>query len=366
VQPGRIGKYVLEQKLGEGANGQVYAGRDSVLGRPVALKLLHPRLTSDAKILARFRSEAEAMARLNHPHVLTVHDFVGDRNEWAIVMELIEGGETLESVLAREGRLAPARAAALLRDVADGLAHAHAHGIVHRDIKPANVMVTHVGKKEIAKLTDFGIARVLDQQRQTAMNTTLGTLYYMSPEQAGDAAVDAPADLYSLGVSAFELLTGAVPFEYNSPARLIRAHLEEVPPRVSTIVPHMPPEFDTLVAQMLAKDPAQRPASAEVVAQSLEPLIEARPSGSPAHPMAFAPTAAMPSTPPAAATRTAEGQAFTRGDASRSGQAQQSGGASTSMGVRTDEDKLALKIALGVVVFFLVVCVGGMALNCAL
>lgn len=350
TEPKRIGKYVLERALGEGGNGVVYAGRDSMLGRPVALKLLHPRLTSDATILGRFRAEAEAMARLNHPHVLTVHDFVGQGNEWAIVMEYVEGGESLASLVEREGRLEGARALPLLRGAARGLAHAHGHGIVHRDIKPANILVTQIGGEEVAKLTDFGIARVMDGDRRTADNMTLGTLYYMSPEQAADAAVDARADLYSFGITIYEVLTGRLPFEYDSPARLIRAHLEETAPRLSSLVPGVPRPLDDLVAGLLAKSPEARPPSADHIADTLTGLTTAEM-------LAFAPTAAaMPSQPPLRDLQSTADHGTQSTERPVAGAASTTGGPASSLGVRTDEDRLALKIALGTVVFFMVVC----------
>ena len=274
----RIGKYALGAALGTGGSGAVHRGIDTVLGRPVALKLLHPQLVHDAAVLARFRAEAEAMARLNHPNVVTVHDFAGAGKRWAIVMELVEGGETLASVLAREGRLAPERAARLLADVARGLGHAHARGIVHRDVKPANVLVVRDGHRERAKVTDFGIARLVDKQRMTADRTTLGTLYYMAPEQAGDSAVDARADLYSFGVTAYEVLTGSVPFRYESAPRLLRAHLEETPAPPSAMATGIPPTLDRLVSSLLAKRPEDRPPSADAVADALEALCSALPA----------------------------------------------------------------------------------------
>ncbi|HJK91019.1 MAG TPA: protein kinase [Polyangiaceae bacterium LLY-WYZ-15_(1-7)] len=291
----RIGKYALGAALGTGGSGAVHRGIDTVLGRPVALKLLHPQLVHDAAVLARFRAEAEAMARLNHPNVVTVHDFAGAGKRWAIVMELVEGGETLASVLAREGRLAPERAARLLADVARGLGHAHARGIVHRDVKPANVLVVRDGHRERAKVTDFGIARLVDKQRMTADRTTLGTLYYMAPEQAGDSAVDARADLYSFGVTAYEVLTGSVPFRYESAPRLLRAHLEETPAPPSAMATGIPPTLDRLVSSLLAKRPEDRPPSADAVADALEALGA---TGTPSGELAYAPTVAAPSGAP--------------------------------------------------------------------
>ncbi len=271
MQPGeRIGKYEVESLLGEGGNGVVYAARDTVLGRRVAVKLLHPRFVYDAHIAGRFRAEAEAMARLNHPNVVTVHDFVGDANAWAIVMELVEGGETLASILARDGRLGPGRALGLARQIAAGLGHAHHKGIIHRDIKPANVLVVREGAQETAKVTDFGIARIVDEERRTRGNMTLGTLYYIAPEQAQSSGVDQRADVYSLGITMYEALTGVVPFEYENPAQVLSAHISEAPRPPSARVPGLSPSVDRLVLDCIAKRPEDRPADGQAVLERID------------------------------------------------------------------------------------------------
>ena len=264
MQPGeRIGKYVVEAPLGEGGNGAVFAARDAMLGRRVALKVLHPELINDPTIAARFRQEAQAMAQLSHPHVVIVHDFVFDEKRWALVMELIESGETLSSLVRRSGRLPVSRALRLISQTASALGHAHRRGIVHRDVKPANVMVVHGESGEIAKLTDFGIARILHGERRTQAALTLGTLWYLAPEQAQNSAVDARADVYALGCSLYEALVGRVPFPYDNVARVLASHVSETPRPPSELVPGIPPEVDGLVLRCLAKNPFDRPRDGE-------------------------------------------------------------------------------------------------------
>lgn len=301
----QIGKYIVERHLGEGGNGAVYAATDQVLGRRVALKLLHPELVFEPQIAGRFRQEAQAMAQLNHPNVVTVHDLVGDAGTWAIVMELIEGGETLASVLRREGRLAPLRALRLIEQVAAGLGHAHARGIVHRDVKPANVMIVrHAPDTEIAKISDFGIARLVHGDKRTQGQLTLGTLWYLAPEQAQSSSVDARADIYALGATLYEALTGRVIFPYHNVARVLAAALSEAPTPPSQLAPGIAPELDATVLRFVAKSPELRPADGERAREELVQLARrlgafgepGRSSPSPATPLHLA-TSPAPSTP---------------------------------------------------------------------
>ncbi len=268
----RIGKYDLEEKLGEGGNGAVFAARDSVLGRRVAVKLLHPQMLTDASVAGRFRQEAQAMAQLTHPNVVVMHDFISDGARWAIVMELVEGGETLAGMIRREGRLNPQRALKIIKEIAGALGHAHAKGIVHRDVKPANILVVREAQRETAKLTDFGIARVMHGERRTHAQLTLGTLWYIAPEQAQNSGVDARADVYSLGASLYEALTGRVIFPYDNVARVLAAHIGEAAVPPSQLVPNIPQGVEQLVMRCIAKDPDERPANGEVLRGLLEEL----------------------------------------------------------------------------------------------
>ena len=250
----------------------MYAATDSVLGRRVALKLLHPMLMHDPQSAGRFRQEAQAMAQLNHPHVVTVFDFVGDSSTWAIVMELIENGETLAHLVKREGRVNPIRAVRLIKQVAAGLGHAHARGIVHRDVKPANIMIVRDGQGELAKVADFGIARLVHGEKRTHGQLTLGTLWYLAPEQAQSSSVDARADVYALGATLYEAITGRVVFPYDNVARVLAAHLTEQPTPPSMLVPGIPAALDALIMRLIAKAPEARPSSGEEVRTLLDDL----------------------------------------------------------------------------------------------
>jgi len=276
-----IGKYVVQRHLGAGGNGAVYEAHDSVLGRRVALKLLHPQLVFDPQIAGRFRQEAQAMAQLNHPNVVTVYDFVGEAGTWAIVMELVEGGETLASLLRREGRLAPARAVRLIEQVAAGLGHAHGRGVVHRDVKPANVMIVRHHGTEIAKISDFGIARLVHGEKRTQGQLTLGTLWYLAPEQAQSSSVDARADVYALGATLYEALTGRVVFPYDNVARVLAAALAEQPTPPSQLAPGIAPAVDEIVLRFIAKSPDARPAQGDAARAELEQLGRLLEGGAP-------------------------------------------------------------------------------------
>jgi len=242
---------------------EIRRGDDVLLQRPVAIKLL--REDGDPRSIARFKQEAQILARLHHPNVVTVFDTGVDGGEGFIVMELVEG-PTLRELLDREGRLAPERAAEIASALASALGFAHEHGVIHRDLKPANVLFMPDGR---VKLADMGIARLLSPEALTATLTLRGTPRYVSPEQARGDQVDSRADLYSLGCVLFEMLTGRTPFEGNL-AALSYAHVHTPAPRVRSLDPTIPAGMDELVAAMLEKDPANRPQTGEDVRTALD------------------------------------------------------------------------------------------------
>ncbi len=268
------GRYRVEEELGRGGMARVFRGTDTVLGRPVAIKILAPQFADDANFVTRFRREAQAAARLNNPHVVGVYDTGSDNGVHYIVMEYVEA-RTLADYLAGGGRIMPERAVELAESVCEALAVAHAAGIVHRDIKPANIMVSRDGR---VKVTDFGIARLTtsaDTVAQTA--AVLGTASYLSPEQAQGQPVDQRSDLYSLGAVLYEMVAGRPPFTGESAVAVASKHVLEPPDPPSTLNPDVSPELDAVIMKALAKNPANRYQSAEEMREDLERVRTGRP-----------------------------------------------------------------------------------------
>jgi TolB-like protein len=264
-----ISHYRVIQKLGEGGMGVVYRALDVKLGREVALKFLPPEWTRDEEARARFLREARAAAALNHPNICTVHEIDEGEGRIFIAMELLDGDD-LKARLA-SGPLDIGEALAIGAGVARGLAAAHRKGVVHRDVKPANVMVTSDGR---AKIMDFGLARLAGTTDLTRIGTTLGTVAYMSPEQARGEDVDHRTDTWSLGVVLYEMLTGKRPFVGDHDQAVIRSILEDEPKRASELRTGIPNEVDALIEKMLTKDVDGRSESAEKVARNLETQVK--------------------------------------------------------------------------------------------
>jgi eukaryotic-like serine/threonine-protein kinase len=280
LQAALAGRYTIERELGRGGMATVYLARDERHQRRVALKIVHPDLASvvgPSLGARRFQREIEIAAQLNHPHILPVYDSGAAAGHLYYIMPFVDG-ETLRHRLARAGPLAIDDAIHLLRDLARALAYAHRHGVVHRDIKPENVLLNRDGDALVA---DFGVAKALaaavgsDQQNASetlsAIGLVLGTPAYMAPEQAlGDAETDHRADLYALGVVAYEVLGGASPFSGRSAQGLMAAHLTETPKPIDVVRPDVPPSLASLVMQLLSKAPAERPQEAAQVLRVLE------------------------------------------------------------------------------------------------
>ncbi|MGW2598264.1 protein kinase domain-containing protein [Streptomyces klenkii] len=263
------GRYQLRDLLGEGGMASVHLAYDSVLDRQVAIKTLHTELGREASFRERFRREAQAVAKLTHTNIVSVFDTGEDDLDGStmpyIVMEYIEG-QPLRSVLdadvAQYGAMPAEKALKITADVLAALEVSHEMGLVHRDIKPGNVMMT---KRGVVKVMDFGIARAM-QSGVTSMTQTgmvVGTPQYLSPEQALGRGVDARSDLYSVGIMLFELLTGRLPFDADSPLAIAYAHVQEEPVAPSSINRSIPPAVDALVARALKKNPNERFPSAE-------------------------------------------------------------------------------------------------------
>jgi serine/threonine-protein kinase len=238
-----------------------------VLERRVALKILHEHFSADPEYVERFRREARAIARLNHPNIVTVIDRGEFGKRQFIVFEHIPG-ENLKEVVEREGQLPVAQALALTHQIARGLAFAHQHGVVHRDVKPQNVLLDESGT---AKVTDFGIARSLDPGEElTQTGTLLGTSDYIAPEQASGEPIDARSDQYSLGVLLYELLTGAVPYPADSFMAVAMRHLRDPVPSVRERRRDVPDRVDKIVVRAMAKSPADRFPSIEAMMGAIE------------------------------------------------------------------------------------------------
>lgn len=278
--PTKVGPYVLQRSLGRGGMGSVFLARHQQLGKLVAIKLLPWRSTHREHFEARFQREVRAAGGLDHPSIVSATDAGQENGTHYLVMEFIDGLD-LSRLVRAMGQVQIADACELIRQVAFGLSHAHAEGIVHRDIKPSNLMLNRRGQ---VKILDFGLARMGPWNEESAELTTvgqlMGTLDYMAPEQAERAeSVDYRADLYSLGATLFRLLCGRAPLAASpdqSPLAKLRLLATEEPPKLSTLRPDAPQELVQLVAEMLARDPCDRPASAAHVAERLEPFCQSQ------------------------------------------------------------------------------------------
>ena len=256
-----VAGYTLESLIGRGGMGEVFRAVDSHLARAVALKVLAPGLLHDQASRDRILRESQLAASLDHPNVIPVYAAGEADGHVYIAMRLVEGSD-LRSVLQRDGRLEPARAIALARQVASALDAAHARGLVHRDVKPSNVLIDEQQGREHCYLADFGITtRAGDRPSVDVSQRLLGTLAYVAPEQVRGDPVDGRADVYSLGCLIFECLTGEVPFVRDSDIAVVFAHLDEPPPRPSEHVHDLPVELDAVIAKALAKQPGDRYAS---------------------------------------------------------------------------------------------------------
>jgi hypothetical protein len=261
-------RYAIEHELGRGAMGIVYRARDTVLDRNVALKELPLHLAGRSELARRFRQEARLLARLVHPNIVQVYDLIEqDRRLW-IAMELVDGG-TLADAIERAGRMPWREALPRAQQIAAALAFAHGQGVIHRDVKPVNILLGRDGRT--AKLTDFGLARLLESSVHTSQGSLLGSARYMSPEQAAGRAADARADVYAFGVSVYEMLAGRAPFEGETRAVLAQ-HLSQAPPPLASLAPELPAALAALVMQMLEKEPERRPQDLAAVADRLAVL----------------------------------------------------------------------------------------------
>ena len=273
-----IGPFQVLAELGRGGMGAVYRARDTRLNREVAVKVLAPELVADATAKLRFLREAGALAAIEHDHIVPIHEINDIDGVAYIVMPLLKG-MPLSAALKQNPRPPVAELVRIGREIAEGLAAAHAAGLVHRDIKPGNVWLE--APKRRVKILDFGIARGTaaapgsraDADALTARGELLGTPHYMSPEQARSKPVDFRSDLFSLGVVLYQMATGARPFDGEASFDVMTAVVSEHPPAVAEVIPGFPPVLSDLIDRLLAKDPAARPASALAVAEELEQVL---------------------------------------------------------------------------------------------
>jgi serine/threonine-protein kinase len=263
------GRYRLEAQIGSGGMSTVYRATDTVLERHVAIKLMHREFAEDSDQLERFRREARAVAQLSHPHIVNVIDAGEDAGHPYIVFEHVDG-ETLKDRIRRLGRLPVDQAVAYAIEIARALGAAHARGIVHRDIKPQNVLI---GADGSAKVTDFGIARSLDDEGLTAAGRVLGTTDYVSPEQALGHEVGGQTDVYSLGVVLYEMLVGDVPFHGDSQVAVAMRHVREDFPDVRERRPQVSASLARVLDRMTAKDLGERYPDARTVVRELEEVL---------------------------------------------------------------------------------------------
>jgi serine/threonine-protein kinase len=274
-----VGNYRVVGKLGEGAMGSVFLAEHPVIGRKAALKVIHPQHARNPEVVARFVNEATAINRIGHQHIVEVTDFgrtpAGD---FYFAMEHLEG-EALSDLIARAAPFPPARALAIAAQIADALAASHAHGVIHRDLKPENVfLVTRGEDTSFVKVLDFGLAKLINEQgaapHETRRGVVMGTPYYMSPEQCeGRRELDERADVYSLGVVLFEMLTGHLPFGGDAYGEILMKHLTARPAAARSLVPDLPAELDAIIHRALAKRPADRFASMALFREALlEPV----------------------------------------------------------------------------------------------
>lgn len=286
----RIGEiiegYEVLQPLGAGGMGRVYQVRHTLSNRIDAMKILLPDLAGDPDVTARFLSEIQVLGALSHPNIAALHTALRLGDRFAMILELVNG-EPLSARI-QAGRLPPAEAVDYICQVLDAIAYAHSKGVIHRDIKPSNIILTPGGS---VKLLDFGIAKTAASPALTAAGAAVGSAYYMSPEQVRGAALDGRSDLYSVGITLFEMLTGERPIRGETEFTIMEGHLHHVPPPASSVNPDVPPALSNLIAKALAKDPAERFPTADAF---LAALREWRGNGRAQTPEAPASPAASP------------------------------------------------------------------------
>lgn len=259
------GRYEIVSELGGGGMARVYRGQDRLLNRNVTIKILREQYASDKEFLARFQREAQAVASLSHPNVVSIYDVGQEDDLHYLIMEYVEG-RSLKDLISERAPLPPLEAIDISLQICDALEHAHENGVIHRDIKPHNILITRNGR---VKVTDFGIAQAVSEVTMSQSGTMIGSVHYLAPEQARGGVIGATADIYSLGIVLYEMLTGDLPFHGETPVAVALKHLQENPRPVRELNPNVPPALERVVMRTLEKDPARRYPSAAALRSDL-------------------------------------------------------------------------------------------------
>lgn len=263
-------RYEIIEKIGSGGMATVYKAKDLVLKRFIAVKILREEYTTDNEFIKRFNTEAESAASLTHPNIVSVYDVGKEGNLYYIVMELIKG-KTLKEIIVEDGKMGWKWSVKIAKQIAQALETAHKNNIIHRDIKPHNIIITEDGT---AKVTDFGIAKAVSNSTITAFGTTIGSVHYFSPEHARGGYTDAKSDLYSLGVVIYEMITGRVPFDADTPVSVALKHMQEKPVEPMELNPAIPQSLNDLIMKAMQKDPNLRYNNATEMIRDLDKILK--------------------------------------------------------------------------------------------
>lgn len=254
-------RYELIERIGDGGMASVYRAHDQLLDRYVAVKILHPQFANDEEFITRFKKEAQAAAKLSHANIVNIYDVGEWQEKHFIVMEYVEG-ETLKSKIQRDGKLSIHDTLNISEQISEALEHAHTHNLIHCDIKPHNILLKANGQVKVA---DFGIARAATSSTMTYGGNVVGSVHYISPEQAQGNAITPKSDIYSLGVVIYEMLTGQVPFKGESAVSIALKHLQEKPIPIHDLRPDVPPVVEAIVLKAMDKDPQKRFTSRQII-----------------------------------------------------------------------------------------------------
>ncbi len=266
-----LGKYQISERLGRGGMAEVYKAFHPQLERYAAIKVLHGFLAEGEDFQLRFQREAKAIAALRHPHIVQIYDIDIEDESYYMVMEFIDGGTLKERLLQNKGPLPIAEMAHIFKEVASALGYAHRQGVLHRDIKPANVLLDKSGR---TVLTDFGIARIVSETQFTVTGTLVGTPAYMSPEQGKGLPIDTTSDIYSLGIILYEMVTGKVPFDADTPLAVIHKHINEPLPPPRSLREDIPAALEDVILKALAKEPGDRYQTSEQLAEAADQAFQ--------------------------------------------------------------------------------------------